>query len=49
LPGAQGRWILWADEDELQRLQQLRRCPHTWSEQSRFQQLTPPKLRADDK
>jgi len=49
VPGAQGRWILWADEDELQRLQQLRRCPHSWSEQSRFQQLKTPKVRAEDK
>jgi hypothetical protein len=49
LPGAQGRWILWADADELERLQQLRHCPHTWSEESRFQQLTTPKLRAEGK
>ena len=31
LPGAHGRWILWADDDELQRLRELRlfcrRCP----------------------
>jgi hypothetical protein len=31
-----------ADEDKLLRLEQLRPCAHTCSEESRFQHLTPP-------
>jgi DNA invertase Pin-like site-specific DNA recombinase len=49
LPGAQGRWILWADEDELDRLKRLRTCPHTWCDQPLFRQLTSPKSRAENK
>jgi DNA invertase Pin-like site-specific DNA recombinase len=48
LPGAQGRWILWADEEELERLKQLRTCPHTWCDQPRFRQLTTPSSRAEN-
>jgi hypothetical protein len=49
LPGAQGRWILWADQEELDRLQRLRTCPHTWSDQPLFRELTTPKPRTQDK
>jgi hypothetical protein len=49
LPGAQGRWILWADEEELERLKRLRTCPHTWCEQPLFHQLITPKPRAENK
>jgi hypothetical protein len=49
LPGAQGRWILWADKQELDRLQRLRSCPHTWSDQPLFRELTTPKPRTQNK
>jgi hypothetical protein len=49
LPGAQGRWILWADEEELDRLKRLRTCPHTWCDQPLFRQLTSPKSRTENK
>ena len=49
LPGAQGRWILWADEEELDRLKRLRTCPHTWCEQPLFHQLITPKPRTENK
>jgi hypothetical protein len=43
--GVQGRWVLWADDEELNRLHRLRTCPHTWSDQPLFQKLTIPKRR----
>jgi hypothetical protein len=49
LPGAQGRWILWADEEELDRLKRLRTCPHTWCDQPLFHQLIAPKPRTENK
>lgn len=49
LPGAQGRWILWADQEELDRLQRLRTCSHTWSDQPLFRELTTPKPRTQNK
>lgn len=49
LPGAQGRWILWADAEELDRLKRLRTCPHTWCDQPLFHQLTRPKSRTENK
>jgi hypothetical protein len=48
LPGAQGRWILWADEEELDRLERLRTCPHTWCDQPLFRQLIVPKPRTEN-
>ena len=45
LSGVQGRWVLWADEEELDRLHRLRTCPHTWSDQPLFQELAIPKRR----
>jgi len=43
LPIAGGRWILWADHDELDRLRRLHRCPKTWHNQPQAAQLTRPK------
>jgi DNA invertase Pin-like site-specific DNA recombinase len=49
LPGAQGRWILWCDKEELDRLQRLRTCSRTWSDQPLFRELTTPKPRTQNK
>jgi len=46
LPGAQGRWILWADSDELGRLRKLRTCARGWFNQPQAEELTTPKPRA---
>jgi hypothetical protein len=43
--GAPGRWILWADEEELDRLRRLRRCPRNWSETRRRRELETPQAR----
>jgi hypothetical protein len=43
--GDNGRWILWADGEELDRLRQLRRCPRNWSEARRRRELEAPKAR----
>jgi hypothetical protein len=43
LPGACGRWIVWADEDELGRLRRLRARPRSWSEDPPPKDLTTPK------
>ncbi len=32
LPGLRGRWIIWADEDELNRLRELRQTRSSWSD-----------------
>jgi len=45
--GAHGRWILWADEDELERLKQLRQHGLTSSGVPAPSELTTPKLRTD--
>jgi hypothetical protein len=45
LPGACGRWIMWADEDELSRLRRLRARPRSWSEDPPAKDLTTPKPR----
>ncbi len=44
---SRGRWILWADVDELNRLRQLRSCPRTWDNQPLIGQLIIPKTRID--
>jgi DNA invertase Pin-like site-specific DNA recombinase len=44
--GPQGRWLLWADEDELDRLRRLRDCPRSWHSQRHAADLTRPKLRS---
>ena len=43
LPGPRGRWILWADADELDRLRRLRGCPRGWADQPYPAELTTPK------
>ena len=40
---ASGRWALWADPDELERLRQLRAYKRTWPEPGHPQALTTPK------
>jgi DNA invertase Pin-like site-specific DNA recombinase len=45
LPVAGGRWILWADQDELHRLKRLRTCPKTWHNKPQAANLTQPKPR----
>jgi hypothetical protein len=44
LQAAQGRWIIWADEEELNRLRRLRACPKSWHNQPQAAELTRPKL-----
>jgi hypothetical protein len=44
---AYGRWILWADDDELERLKQLRHHGLSSSGMTAPTELTTPKLRAD--
>ena len=45
LPGLCGRWILWADDEELDRLRRLRACPRVWSDRPYPPELTSPKAR----
>jgi len=45
LPVAGGRWIIWADADELDRLCRLRHCPRSWHNQPQAAELTRPKPR----
>jgi len=45
LPGACGRWIVWADADELGRLRRLRARSRSWSEDPPAEDLTTPKTR----
>lgn len=45
LPVNGGRWVLWADGDEIDRLQRLRQCPKTWHNQPQAADLTQPKPR----
>lgn len=47
LPGPQGRWIVWADEEEQERLRRLRSCSRTWFNQPQPAELTTPKPRPD--
>lgn len=44
----QGRWILWADEQEVDRLRRLRACPKSWHNQPQAADLTRPKPWPDD-
>ena len=39
------RWVVWADEDELARLAELRTCPRTWDHRPRLAALIRPKAR----
>jgi DNA invertase Pin-like site-specific DNA recombinase len=43
LSGSCGRWILWADDHELDRLRRLRTCPRGWADQPYPPELTTPK------
>ena len=45
LPGANGRWLLWADDQELDRLRRLRICPRSWSDEPYPPELTTPSVR----
>jgi transposase-like protein len=49
LPVAGGPWVLWADEEELTRLRQLRQTPRGWSEEAEARtRLTQPKGQPDN-
>jgi DNA invertase Pin-like site-specific DNA recombinase len=43
LSGEHNRWVLWADQDELDRLARLRKCPKTWHGKPREPELIRPK------
>jgi DNA invertase Pin-like site-specific DNA recombinase len=45
LPIEQGRWILWADAEELERLRHLRACPKSWYLKPQAAELARPKPR----
>ena len=47
LPVAGGRWTLWADAEELDRLCHLHRCPRRWHNQPQAAALTQPKRRPE--
>ena len=46
LPVAGGRWIIWADPDELERLRRLHKCPRSWLNQPQAADLRMPKPRS---
>ncbi len=49
LPVAGGAWVLWADDEELTRLRQLRQTPRGWSEEAEARtRLTQPKAQPDN-
>src|SRR5262249_3143314 len=43
LPGVAGRWILWADAEELDRLRRLRAYRRTWPDETYPAELTTPR------
>jgi DNA invertase Pin-like site-specific DNA recombinase len=45
LPDEHDRWVLWADQEELDRLARLRICPKTWHGKPREPELIRPKPR----
>jgi DNA invertase Pin-like site-specific DNA recombinase len=48
LPGGRlGRWVLWADPQELDRLRRLRACPRGWSDEPFPRELTTPRRRPE--
>ena len=47
LNGRHGRWIVWADEDEVDRLRRLRARSRSWSDDAPPVDLTTPKPRPD--
>jgi len=40
-----GRWVIWADRDERERMTRLRNCPRGWADEPIFTTLTKPKAR----
>jgi DNA invertase Pin-like site-specific DNA recombinase len=48
LPGGRmGRWVVWADGPELDRLRRLRACPRGWSDEPYPAELTTPRPRPE--
>jgi hypothetical protein len=47
LLGAQGPWIIWADADELERLNRLHKCPRSWLNKPQAAGLMQPKPRPE--
>jgi DNA invertase Pin-like site-specific DNA recombinase len=48
LPGGRmGRWVVWADVAELDRLRRLRACPRSWSDEPYPTELTTPRPRPE--
>ena len=45
---AAGRWVFWADAQELDRLRQLRACPRSWHCRDQAAELTRPKARPQE-
>lgn len=45
LPTPGGQWAVWADADELDRMNRLRKCPRGWSDEPVLAELTKPKTR----
>jgi DNA invertase Pin-like site-specific DNA recombinase len=45
--GSMGRWIVWADGPELDRLRRLRACPRGWSDEPYPAELTTPRTRPE--
>ena len=43
LPGAGGRWVLWADAEELERLRRLRAYRRSWPDEPYPPELTTPR------
>jgi DNA invertase Pin-like site-specific DNA recombinase len=45
LPTPGGQWVIWADPDELDRMNRVRTCPRGWSDEDVFAELIKPKDR----
>jgi len=45
--GSMGRWVVWADGPELDRLRRLRACPRGWSDEPYPAELTTPRTRPE--
>ena len=43
LPTPGGHWVIWADADELERMNRIRTCPRGWSDEQVFSSLIKPK------
>ena len=42
LPTPRGQWVIWADTDELDRMNRVRTCPRGWSDEDVFAELIKP-------